>query len=310
MPKRATKDDEETQSDADTPDSQDGESPTPIELDPVFMEQIFEAPSTFATRGSISRGVTPLFSLNLHELAEKNIEMPSTSAARERLTRMEIPLSVMSELEVAEPTTEMDFTSTTCARVRRTAALNELEHAAEEGETKCRHHVSSNYITSQQSNKSDNSIVKFKGLDVRSNLVKTLQNIWSKHGNLIENSIIRNGDMVSRALELLATAVLILEETSVRSLSDSQADYLNTTLSDLQCMHFKVGWLVPYVEKAVQLHKSKPLMDFRDEVLSCQAQVVKRISKLNEELAELKNLEKELEKDVANVSDRFLILGM
>ncbi|XP_021730641.1 uncharacterized protein LOC110697575 isoform X3 [Chenopodium quinoa] len=147
MPKRATKDDEETQSDADTLDSQDGESPTPIELDPVFMEQIFEAPSTFATRGSISR--------------------------------------VMSELEVAEPITEMYFTSTTCARVRRTSALNELEHAAEEvphlktltRETKCRHHVSRNYIISQQSNKSDNSIVKFKGLDVRSNLLKTLQNI-------------------------------------------------------------------------------------------------------------------------------------
>ncbi|XP_021730640.1 uncharacterized protein LOC110697575 isoform X2 [Chenopodium quinoa] len=159
MPKRATKDDEETQSDADTLDSQDGESPTPIELDPVFMEQIFEAPSTFATRGSISR-------------------------ARERLTRMEILLSVMSELEVAEPITEMYFTSTTCARVRRTSALNELEHAAEEvphlktltRETKCRHHVSRNYIISQ-SNKSDNSIVKFKGLDVRSNLLKTLQNI-------------------------------------------------------------------------------------------------------------------------------------
>ncbi|KAL2935719.1 hypothetical protein RDABS01_018837 [Bienertia sinuspersici] len=156
---------------------------------------------------------------------------------------------------------------------------------------------------------SNNSTIKFKGLDIRSNFLQTLQNIWSKHGNLIENSLIRNGDMVSRALESLAQAILILEQTSVQSLSDSQVDYLKSTLSDLQCMRFKVDWLVPYVDKAVQLHKSKPLIDSRDQLLSCKAKVQERRSKLYEELAELDKLEKELEEDVANASKFIPVSG-
>ncbi|XP_056686250.1 uncharacterized protein [Spinacia oleracea] len=169
------------------------------------------------------------------------------------------------------------------------------------------HSVSRAYITSiTQSSRSENSTVKFEGLDIRSTLLPTLQSLWFKHGNLVENSTISNGDIIARALESLATAVLILEENSARALSDSQADYLSSTLSDLRCMQFKVDWLGPYVEKAIELHKSKPLMmplmDTLDTLGHCKTRVAERISKLLEELAQLDKMDDELEEDMANVS--------
>uniref|UniRef100_A0A803MFR9 KIB1-4 beta-propeller domain-containing protein n=1 Tax=Chenopodium quinoa TaxID=63459 RepID=A0A803MFR9_CHEQI len=223
-------------------------------------------------------------------------EIVSISSAQEKTTGNSSNFEAREEtMKILSSTEDVDHVIEQASRLE---ALRE-----ECSNTKITHSVSRAYITSiTQSDQSDNSTVKFEGLEIRSSLLSTLQKVWSKHGNLTENITICNGDIVSRVLESLATAVLILEENSARSLSDSQADYLSSTLSDLRCMQFKVDWLVPYVESAVELHKSKPLLDSRDKLGHCKAQVAEKISKTLEELAALDKLADELDEEIANVS--------
>ncbi|KAK9666272.1 hypothetical protein RND81_14G173000 [Saponaria officinalis] len=153
-----------------------------------------------------------------------------------------------------------------------------------------------------KSDKSDPTTTKFEGFDIRSDLVPILEKIWIKQGNITENSTMRSSDIIARALELLATLVQILENNSVQSLSDSQADYLSSTLSDLKIMCFKVHWLVAFVEKAVKLRKSKPLVDSLNKLTDLSFQVKERRAILLDEVAKLTEEENKLKKEMAKVS--------
>ncbi|KAK9666260.1 hypothetical protein RND81_14G172100 [Saponaria officinalis] len=151
-------------------------------------------------------------------------------------------------------------------------------------------------------NQSYTATTKFEGFDIRSDLVPILQKIWRNHGNIIEHSTIRSGDIIARALESLATMVQILDNNLVESISDCQADYLSTTLSDLEFMGFKVRWLGSFVEKAVKLHKSKPLVDSLKKLTDLSSQVKECRAILRDEVAKLTEEENKLKKEMAKVS--------
>lgn len=94
------------------------------------------------------------------------------------------------------------------------------------------------------------SLEKFQGVDVSSELVPVLKKIWDKYGNIIEGHVVRSNGLLTWALESLANIIIILQKITGDSLNNSQAEYLNSTLVDLQLMHFRLEWLVPFVEKA------------------------------------------------------------
>lgn len=62
------------------------------------------------------------------------------------------------------------------------------------------------HLDMQEDKNNDASTVKFEGMNIRPNLFPTLQKIWSKHGNIVENSLISNGDNIARLLESLASS--------------------------------------------------------------------------------------------------------
>ncbi|XP_074285272.1 uncharacterized protein LOC141610878 isoform X2 [Silene latifolia] len=159
-----------------------------------------------------------------------------------------------------------------------------------------------NITPTTESHKSDSSTTKFEGLDIRSDLVQTLQKIWQKHGNIIKDSTVRSGDIVARALESLATIVRILEDNPAQSLSDGQADYLRSTLSDLKCIRFKVCWLVSFVEKVLLVHKSKPLLESLNNLSQLSSQVEERRTILLHEVAKLHLERNKLKEETAKVS--------
>ncbi|KAK9666253.1 hypothetical protein RND81_14G171600 [Saponaria officinalis] len=161
-----------------------------------------------------------------------------------------------------------------------------------------------------ESHESESAIAKFEGLDLRSDLVPTLETIWRNHGNIIENSSMRSGDIVASALESLATMVQILDENSAESLSDCQADYLSSTLSDLQCIRFNVSWLIPYIEKAVKQHKSKPLLDSVNNLSQLISQVKERKAILLDKVAILREEENKLTGVMAKVSKMIPFSGV
>ncbi|KAK9666282.1 hypothetical protein RND81_14G174000 [Saponaria officinalis] len=156
--------------------------------------------------------------------------------------------------------------------------------------------------SSTKSCKCDLATAKFEGFDIRSALIPTLQKIWRKHGNITENSTMCSGDIIARALESLATMVQILENNSVESLSDSQADYLSTTLSDLKTMCFKVHWLVSFVEKAVKLHKSKAFLESLNKLSELSSQVKEQRAIFLDKVAKLTEKENKLKKQMAKMS--------
>uniref|UniRef100_A0A803MFU2 F-box domain-containing protein n=1 Tax=Chenopodium quinoa TaxID=63459 RepID=A0A803MFU2_CHEQI len=67
---------------------------------------------------------------------------------------------------------------------------------------------------------------------------------------------------------------------SGNSLNNSQAEYLNFTLADLQMMKIRLDWLVPFVERALAVHKSK-----------CQkAIIIAEVLKLEEQMIQQEKL--------------------
>ncbi|KAH9615454.1 hypothetical protein KSS87_021369, partial [Heliosperma pusillum] len=163
--------------------------------------------------------------------------------------------------------------------------------------------------SASESHKTDSATTKFEGLDIRFDLVPTLQKIWLKHGNITKDSIVRSGDIVARALESLATMVQILENNPVQSLSDSQAEYLSSTLSDLRSIRFRVCWLVSFVEKALKVHKSKDLVESLNNLSLLSSQVKERRAILLGELANLNEEENKLKEEMAKVSENIPFSG-
>ncbi|KAH9615457.1 hypothetical protein KSS87_021372 [Heliosperma pusillum] len=160
-----------------------------------------------------------------------------------------------------------------------------------------------------ESHKSDSQTTKFEGLDIRSDLVQTLQKIWQKHGNIIKDCTVRSVDIVARALESLATMVRILEDNSAQSLSDGQADYLSSTLSDLKCIRFKVSWLVSFVEKVLLVHKSKPFVESLNNLSQLSSQVDERKTILLDKVPKLDEEQNKLKEEMAKVSENIPFLG-
>ncbi|KAH9615456.1 hypothetical protein KSS87_021371 [Heliosperma pusillum] len=157
--------------------------------------------------------------------------------------------------------------------------------------------------------RSDSATAKFEGFDVRPDLVPTLQKIWQKHGNILEYSAVRSYDMISRGLESLATMVLILGDNSAMSLSDTQANYLVSTLSDLGYIRFKVDWLIPFVEKAEKLHKSKPLLESLNTLNQLSSQAQERRPMLLDELTKFDVELNKLKEKTAKVSKMICFYG-
>lgn len=68
-------------------------------------------------------------------------------------------------------------------------------------------------------------------------MVPILKKIWEKHGNIIQEFVAQNDQMILKwALESLAKMVVILQNNTGNSLSDSEAEYLDATLYNLQTM--------------------------------------------------------------------------
>nr|QIA97938.1 hypothetical protein AP_R.00g000370-v1.0.a3 [Amaranthus palmeri] len=83
-------------------------------------------------------------------------------------------------------------------------------------------------------------------------------------------------------------------------MSDNQSHNLKSTLTDLRVICFDVSWLTPYVEKALELHQSKPPVESLHNLglLKIQASVKK--SRLLKEVAKLDDLEKEYDEGCVN----------
>ncbi|KAL2905318.1 hypothetical protein RDABS01_004028, partial [Bienertia sinuspersici] len=158
-----------------------------------------------------------------------------------------------------------------------------IQDVAEQVSDETKQSITSTEID-QSSKNNTSTTVKFHGFEVRSGLVPILQRIWSRHGNIIQESFISNGDIIARSLESLATVVQILESNTGQSINDGEADYLRSTLSDLRHMHFNVDWLASTVEKALALHKSKPMAVPLNNLLKLKAQATELRYKLMEKL--------------------------
>ncbi|KNA03652.1 hypothetical protein SOVF_207070 [Spinacia oleracea] len=132
------------------------------------------------------------------------------------------------------------------------------------------------------------STLKFHGVDVHPEHLPILQNVWMKHGDVVKESKIHSNDFIATTLASLAKLILILQSNSGKTLTDEQAHYMSSTLSDLQSISVKVDWLVPFVEKALALHKRKPLEAALAELEKAKAKVEEMNRKFLAEMAEIK----------------------
>uniref|UniRef100_A0A803MFS9 KIB1-4 beta-propeller domain-containing protein n=1 Tax=Chenopodium quinoa TaxID=63459 RepID=A0A803MFS9_CHEQI len=95
---------------------------------------------------------------------------------------------------------------------------------------------------------------KFQGINVSSDLLPTLEEIWAKHGNVLEGNTIRGGYVLGWALESMANMAILVQNTSDGSMTEPQADYLCSNLHHLQLLGFKVMGLVPSIVKALNMY--------------------------------------------------------
>ncbi|KAL2902037.1 F-box protein SKIP23 [Bienertia sinuspersici] len=111
-----------------------------------------------------------------------------------------------------------------------------------------------------------------------------------EHGNIIENNVIASNGLMTWALESLANMILILQSNTGTSLNEVQAEYLKSTLIDLQSMNFRLGWLVPYVEKALTLYKNKEQIDTIAKLETRKSELLTELNETVVRVADLKKL--------------------
>ncbi|XP_056684528.1 uncharacterized protein [Spinacia oleracea] len=128
---------------------------------------------------------------------------------------------------------------------------------------------------------------KFQGVDVSSLLIPVLQKVWDKHGNIMQGHVVNSDSLLTWALESLAKIIVILQRGSGMSLNDSQAKYLYSTLLDLRPLRFKLDWLVPFVEKALALHKNKEKLEAIIELEATKSKLVVEMREVKERLCEV-----------------------
>ncbi|KNA10274.1 hypothetical protein SOVF_145910 [Spinacia oleracea] len=124
---------------------------------------------------------------------------------------------------------------------------------------------------------------KFQGVDVRSDFFPYLRKIWKMH-DFFEDHAVRSNGLLTWALESLAKMMIILQNNMGKGkgkspLNESQAEYLTSTLVDLQSMQFRLDWLVPIVEKALSRYKSKEPGDI---VMELQVERYRLLGKLHQ----------------------------
>lgn len=143
------------------------------------------------------------------------------------------------------------------------------------------------------------STVKFQGVNVKSELLPTLNTIWAKHGSLFCDKTVHSKDLRACALELLAKLVITLQNTTGRSLTESQANDMRLMLSDLERVGLKVDWLAPTVEKALKLPKIKPVVESITALDKKRARIEQEEKEF---LARSAKVKKEIEEDMASLS--------
>ncbi|CAO2836395.1 unnamed protein product [Amaranthus hypochondriacus] len=143
--------------------------------------------------------------------------------------------------------------------------------------------------------------VNFEGVEINSELLRTLQAIWLKFGSPIGKETVRSKPILACVLESLARLIITLQNTTGRSLTDTIVDDISSTFSDLQRAGLKVNWLAPTVEKALNLHKSKPEIESIMLKSKRKAQIDKEV---REFLARTTKEKQELEDDIANLRAR------
>ncbi|XP_056686344.1 uncharacterized protein [Spinacia oleracea] len=129
----------------------------------------------------------------------------------------------------------------------------------------------------------NSSMKKFQGVDVRSDFFPYLRKIWKMH-DFFEDHAVRSNGLLTWALESLAKMMIILQNNMGKGkgkspLNESQAEYLTSTLVDLQSMQFRLDWLVPIVEKALSRYKSKEPGDI---VMELQVERYRLLGKLHQ----------------------------
>lgn len=153
------------------------------------------------------------------------------------------------------------------------------------------------------------SKTKFQGVDVSSDLLPTLTRIWAKHGNVLEGPTVRSNDLIAWSLESMAKVAVLLENTSGRSLNDSEADYLSSTICDLQLMRLNVSWLVPSVVKALYMHKVLAKKENLEETLKEIEKVTTQVTDMKTKfIAEVGGLEQMLDEQRKSVCESLTLL--
>ncbi|XP_074285264.1 uncharacterized protein LOC141610872 isoform X2 [Silene latifolia] len=128
--------------------------------------------------------------------------------------------------------TQTPFSATEKEIPRTSLSLNDGNNGTEEGTSTKNiidlvHRASTSSTRVRQ--RSDFATAVFEGFDIRPDLVPTLQKIWQKHGNILENSAVRSDDIIARGLESLATIVRILGDNSALSLNDRLKNYIKAS---------------------------------------------------------------------------------
>ncbi|XP_074285260.1 uncharacterized protein LOC141610869 [Silene latifolia] len=202
--------------------------------------------------------------------------------------------------------TEKEITRTLLTLIDGNNATTE-EETLKKNNTELVHRACTSSTT--VSHRSNTATAKFEGMDIRLDSVSTLEKIWQKHGNIVENCAVRNSEIIARALESLATIVRILDDSSALSLSDIQAEYIVSTLSDLRYIHFKVDWLIPFVEKAKKIHQSKASLESLNSLRQLNSEAEERRAILLEELTKLDAEEKKRKEEMAKISKTIPFCG-
>ncbi|KAK9684500.1 hypothetical protein RND81_10G214300 [Saponaria officinalis] len=138
-------------------------------------------------------------------------------------------------------------------------------------------------------------IVKFHGVDIRSELLPTLETTWAKHGNLVGEHTIRSKKMLGCAFEELAELIITVKNSTARTLTESQTDDMRSTVSDLKRAGLNVEWLEPVIENAAAVQKSRPIIEKIANVDKKRAKIEKqerrflaRTAKEKQELEEIR----------------------
>ncbi|KAL9227496.1 hypothetical protein vseg_003179 [Gypsophila vaccaria] len=96
--------------------------------------------------------------------------------------------------------------------------------------------------------------VSFHGIEIQSEHLPVLLQVWKKHGDVFEGSLLQSHDAKAMALACLVKILIILQAHS-EGFDNDQATYVETTLADLKLMRLNICWLVPYLEKVLAHHK-------------------------------------------------------